>query len=166
MPKAYPINILPPREYLLARFIYEPATGALIWRTGRFAGKIAGWANAEGYRCIGLDGTTHYAHRVIFKMMTGEEPPATLDHRDNAPGDNRWEQIRPATVAEQNWNTRQKKLDDGRRRGVYRTRNKFIVRFGGKDARRHIGTFDTIEEANAAAEAAQRELSGEFFNHS
>jgi hypothetical protein len=39
---------------------------------GKCAGKEAGSLN-EGYLVIKLNGTPYYAHRLIWKMITGKE---------------------------------------------------------------------------------------------
>jgi hypothetical protein len=109
----HPIKILPDRSYLLMLFIYDPLTGILRWRVGRNRGKIAGvkkynygTETPHSIRVkLGLgrqDSAT--AHRIIWKLMTGEDAPDTIDHWDRDPFNNRWGNLRIATMAEQSKN--------------------------------------------------------------
>lgn len=89
---------------------YDPATGALTWKPrgvdtregrswdARYAGKEAGWkvteAKARGGAPhqirVGIENKYYGAHRLIWKMMAGEEPPRIIDHKNGDPWDNRW----------------------------------------------------------------------------
>jgi hypothetical protein len=102
------------------------------------------------------------AHRVIWKMITGEEPPRIIDHSDRDKGNNRWSNLRAATPA-QNGANRERALPPSGFYGVHKhkNKNKWVAQAGGKGTR-YIGIFDSPEEANAAREKAMREIYGEF----
>lgn len=181
MPKAHPIKLLPSREYLLACFVYDPLTGVLTWRVRprehfrteqgwkktntEWAGRPAGYITSEGYRWVKLNYVFFVAHRVIWKMMTGEEPPPSIDHKGE-PDDNRWCQLREAAHGPQQWNQGPRKTNTTGQRGVYRaTRGRpFMVQFMVNGKNCYFGKFDTYEEAAAVAKAALKRLHGEFFN--
>ena len=90
---------------------YDPDTGSLTWkprgvgtRTGRtwdarYAGKEAGTkltqvkGGAPHQIRVLIESKRYGAHRLIWKMMTGEEPPRFIDHKNGNPWDNRWENL-------------------------------------------------------------------------
>lgn len=178
MPARHPIKTLPSREYLRECFDYDPATGVLTWKyrprkhfidqhawakwNTRYARTFAGRYH-KGYRAVRLDGTNYFAHRLILKWITGEEPSASPDHRNGNQRDNRWENLRPATTIQQSWNARPKTNPYGFR-GVYQLPSgRYAARIRDHGRRCYLGAFDTAREANAAYEAAARKLHGEFF---
>ena len=177
MPDNHPIKELPSQAYLLACFIYNGDTGALEWRNRprehfasaqawpswntRFACKLAGCTHKDGHRQIILNGVFYKAHRIIWKMVTGQEPPTTIDHKDGNRGNNRWDNLRPANETQQKWNTGL----SSRNRSGYRgaswdaERGKWVAHA----TNRFIGRYATLEEAAEAADAERRRLAGEFY---
>jgi hypothetical protein len=88
---------------------YCPATGELRWLdrhdipphvNGRLVGRIAGSANARGYRYIGLDGHVLLASHVAFVLMTGRRPLHNVSHVDGDLSNLRWDNLREATDSE------------------------------------------------------------------
>ena len=47
-----------------------------------------------------LDRKSYRAHRLIWKWMTGDDPEREIDHINQDPYDNRWENLRLATPAQ------------------------------------------------------------------
>lgn len=179
MPGPTPI-ILPSREHLLECFSYDPDTGSLTWRirprkhfitqrawntrNARFAGKEAGHIQKSASRIVGFDYHLYLAHRIIWKMTTGEEPPETIDHRDRNPNNNRWKNLRPATEAEQKWNTRKRFSFTGRRSVMVDKRDgRIYAQLTVKGVRYNLGTFATIAEAGNAVDDLRHELHREFY---
>lgn len=90
-------------------------------------------------------------------------PPGLFaDHINCDPLDNRRENLRPATAAENSWNRTPVKRDlpkgvtNGRRKGTFGA----AIHFRG--ARRWLGTYPTPEEAHSAYVAAAGTLYGQF----
>ena len=159
MPKRAPTKLLPPAEYLRERLDYNPDTGELRWHR---TGKLAGTAGNRGYYTIGIAYRQYQAHRIIWKWMTGEDPPDTIDHKENGGLDNRWANLRLATAHQQQRNRRWLKANTAGRRGVYpSSKNRWIARIRIGHDRVYLGCFSTIEAAaeayNAAAAEAYRE---------
>jgi len=167
--------LLPPVEYLHSRFTLN-ASSTLVWKfqprenfetdheflrwNTRYANKVAGLID-DGYRRVKLLGRHYLAHRIIWKMRTGEEPPNTLDHVNGRRADNRPEQLRPATFAEQNLNKGLYRNNTSGYRGVsFHARN---GKWQAKVGNRYVGLFLTIEAAAAAREIVARKLFGEFY---
>jgi hypothetical protein len=171
---------LPGAAYLRECFDYNPETGAFVWRARprhhfesdrrwrqantRSAGKIAGTPNKFGHIWTGLGDGRFYVHRIIWKMMTGEEPPE-LDHHNRKPFDNRWSNLRIATRRN---NTQNKTVRSDAASGLKGVRpDKRSGRYGAEICiggnKRWLGTFESKEAAHAAYCAAAREAFGQFF---
>lgn len=143
---------------------YDTSTGLFWWRVSPArpvkAGAVAGSIGKDGYRVIGIDGRVYLAHRLAFLYMTGAFPVAEVDHINGDRADNRWQNLRPATRAQNEHNK-------GARnrlgvKGVSRNHNGFKARIwvNGKD--QHLGYFATIDEAKAAYDRAANDLHGEY----
>jgi hypothetical protein len=188
------IRMLPSQEFLRECFDYEPMTGVLRWRqrplshftsqtrrpedaqrawNNKMAGKIAGVLvfKTNGHPdhvSVGIYVKLFPVHRVIFKLMTGEEPPPKLDHRDRHPFNNQWKNIRPATNIQNSQNTRVRRNQRTGLKGVWaygdRYRAVITIRVGEKRDRLGLGIFDTPEAAHAAYVEAARQHFGEFFS--
>jgi len=175
---------LPEAAYLRECFDYDPETGMLTWKrrprehfrsdhawhcwNARFPGLEAGSRkHAGGYIHICVDDVRYKAHRVIWKMRTGEEPPQQLDHRNRIRSDNAWNNLRPATNQQNTYNGPARGSRD-LPKGVYRDKRwegsgyRTKIRAAGKTV--YLGTFATPEEAHAAYCRAAREHYGEFWS--
>jgi hypothetical protein len=86
-----------------------------------------------------------------------------MDHKDGDAANNRWNNLREATRGQNNQNRksrgRWKHTDLGLEMGVEVTP---IGRFRVKVQGIHLGTFDTVEEANERARFGRKHLYGEF----
>lgn len=175
------IKIMPDAAYLRECFSYNPETGVVLRKerprehfksdaahkttNKKYAGKVAGCVAAMKsgvtYVKIGLDYSEFLAHRLIHKIVTGEEPSDEIDHRDGDGFNNRWANIREATHQQNQCNT---KLRIGTKypRGVYRIHNNYAASIRAHGKRRNLGTYKTPEEAHAAYLAAAAELHQEF----
>jgi HNH endonuclease len=179
MPKIEIIRKLPSAEYLRECFDYDPETGELRWKrrprehfpttnswavnNARQAGKAAGSLTYKGYCSVMIAGHSYSSHRIIWKLMTNEEPPPMLDHINGIRTDNRWHNLRAANWWEQAHNRRLPKTNISGYRGVSQKGEKWQARIGFNNVMRHLGTFATAEEASRAYEAAAFELHGEFY---
>lgn len=84
-------NKLPPAANLRKLFIYEPDTGKLFWAETMqeaFTGK-----GGNGRPRMQVDGERHYAHRIIWRIMTGYDPSGAVQHINGDTSDNRWENL-------------------------------------------------------------------------
>jgi len=170
------IKRLPSVDYLRQCFDYDPETGELTWQkrprqhfadlrscnrcNTMYAGAIAGNIDKLGYRVVVIDKVPFKAHRIAWKLATGEEPPAMLDHINGVRTDNRWANLRAATHFEQVGNQGLHKTNTSGYRGVSAHKSgKWVAQLG----RRYLGYFDTPEEAAIIYDAAARERYGEFY---
>jgi hypothetical protein len=146
---------------------YDPQTGVFVWRLTsgkRKAGRIAGAVERLGYIRIGVDRKLYRSSRLAWLYMTGSWPANCIDHIDRDPGNNRWGNLREATLSQNQANSVRrnrlgfKGVSHDPRWGKPRYYASIIS--GGRDL--HIGAFDTPEEAHAAYLAKAREIHGEY----
>jgi len=176
------VKSLPDQAYLRQCFDYDPETGVLTWRArpiehfpdrrrwlnwlARFPGKTAGWVarTAWGeYIQVGVSSKKYQAHRIIWKMVTGDEPPE-IDHRNNIGTDNSRNNLRPAEGFQNSRNVRKHKDGKSPFKGVHKHRDKWVALIGINYKVRYLGLFATPELAHAAYCKAAAELHGEFAN--
>jgi hypothetical protein len=145
---------------------YDPATGLFRWRVtvnrSAVAGSVAGTPGGEGrvYTNIQIDGTKVAAHRLAFLYMTGAWPDAEVDHINGEGHDNRWENLRCATRAQNQQNMRKARSNNAGGVIGIRKRGKRWTASITADGKRsiHLGTFDDAESAHQAYLVAKREM--------
>lgn len=141
---------------------YEPATGILRWkvnhrksgiqRKGTVAGSVEG--RGPGYIRVTIDDRKYMAHRLIWLYMRGEWPPALIDHKDGNSLNNKFENLRLASLVENNRNTsaRGYRFDRGRYIAYVYVDGKQII----------LGRFRSEDHARAARHAGASQYFGEF----
>lgn len=161
---------LPSQEHLRSALDYDPLTGVLRWRyrvdkhsrwNGACAGKVAGSVLPGGYVQISIDGQKLLAHRIIFKWMTGRDPGALVDHKNNNPSDNRWCNLREANVAKNSQNKRMNRIG---LKGTRFRKGAWEAQIEAHGKGYYLGRFSTEEAAHAAYCAAAHKYHGEFTN--
>lgn len=144
---------------------YDPETGVftrLVHRGGEMPGAIAGSLDpVNGYVRICIDGVSYKAHRLAWLYMKGEWPAALIDHRNMNRADNRLDNLRPATVMQNNQNVHAARVDS--RSGVRgvswsATPGRWRATISVNGRQHHIGYFDDLEAAATARLAAQAAL--------
>lgn len=144
---------------------YDQATGKFYWkaRTGKRSvpGSPAGTVSFSGYLVITIWKTRFYAHRLAWLMVTGEWPSDAIDHRNGLRADNRWENLRIATPAQNQQNRGLQSNNKSGHIGVSRASRageywRAGIRVAGQSL--NLGDFRTVEEAGAAYRAAKAEL--------
>ncbi len=141
------------------------------WETanGRDAGKPAGseFRNIAGkkYFRVRVNGINYLVHRIIYFLAFGVDPGNLhIDHIDGNGQNNNPANLRLATNSENMRNRGATKINTSGFKGVdWRKQSqnwRALIRHHGK--LRHLGLFDTPEEAHAAYVRAAKELHGEF----
>lgn len=125
-----------------------------------------GYKTGKGYLSARIDNKLIQLHRVIFLYHHGFFPEQ-VDHINNLHTDNRIENLRACTNAENSLNKPLRSDCKSGYKGVfYRKDNKkwtAQVALSGK--KYNLGMFITAEDANDAAIKKRKELHGEFVNH-
>lgn len=169
---------LPTQERLLELLRYEPSTGRLFWKrkaglttyerwfNSRFADKEAFTAKTtDGYLRGYLDGKDLRAHRVVWKMLTGEEPPK-LDHKNGIRSDNRKRNLRPVSNTDHARNFGRRTNNTSGVTGVYflQREGKWAAQITVDYVSKRLGLFDDKQDAVRARRNAEREA-GFFGGH-
>jgi len=144
----------PTREEIQSKVFYQE--GNLYWRTvkGRaVADRKIGSKSRNGYLVVNwplpAGRRKLLVHRLVWLMFNDTLPPL-IDHINRNKEDNRIENLRPLSFAENARNCGDKHYKHDLPRGVtmQNGRYKAQIRIDGKTT--HIGIFDTIEEAATA----------------
>jgi hypothetical protein len=159
---------------------YDPETGVFTWRqrsrvwfssdrardawNTRHTDKEAGSFDKNGYRRIQLCDREYAAHRLAWLYMTGEWPAGKIDHKNLVHDDNRWENLREATDAQNCCNTGRSCRNTSGAKGVcwHRGTGKWSTRIAVNGRRVSLGYFADINDAAAAYAAASEKYHGEF----
>jgi hypothetical protein len=114
---------LPTLKELNKRYTYNPETGVLVSNKTKRPTKAK---NPKGYLIVTVDFKTYMAHRIIWKLMTGEDPGDRLiDHENRIRDDNRWSNLRLIDTSGNNFNNGS--------RGYSREGNRWRVRLTYKN---------------------------------
>lgn len=142
---------------------YNPETGIFVWRfrpnVSARAGKIAGCVSINGYIKVNSGSKTYFAHRLAWLYVHGVWPKEYIDHINGDKADNRIDNLREATPAQNCQNLRRATsaclsgiLGVSKREYGYSAH----ITIGYKT--RNLGKYATIEEAQAAYLAAKTAL--------
>ena len=148
---------------------YDPETGVLTWRVNRGrvrVGAEAGCPDGSGRRLIGIDGRLYKAHRIAWLITHGEFPPEEIDHIDGRPSNNRISNLRAVTSRENGRNLARSRNNVSGITGVYwcKKREKWVAQICIDSKTRHLGRFDSFDDAVAARKLAEA-LHGFHPNH-
>ena len=155
-------------DFKVLHDLFEYRDGVLYWKVatrGHKVGQIAG-STASRYCCIKYQGKLYKAHRLIYLMMHGELPQF-IDHIDNNPLNNKIENLRPTTKAQNGFNRKINSNNSSGYKGVGwdKQAKKWKARCWVNKKTHNIGFFDTIEEAADAIKSARIELHGDYARH-
>ena len=165
---------LPDQATLLKLLRYEPDTGKLFWRERSLADgfkTVRSWRtwsarytdqeaftcdNGLGYRDGSVFGTQYKAHRIIWKMVTGEDAD-DIDHINGKRSDNRWLNLRSVSRLENTRNAAVYSTNTSGHIGVSERGGRWIARIRVRGCRVWLGIFDRKDDAVRARLVAERE---------
>lgn len=152
---------------ILEYLTYDPETGVIRWKKNKGgrakAGAIAGCVAANGYLHIRLNNRLLLGHHVAWFLMTGEFPQTLVDHKDQNPENNKWENLRKATGSQNVVNSSSRTKSRTGFRGVRLTpQGKYQVRICYQKKTTYCGVYDKADEAAAVYNRRAQEIHGEF----
>lgn len=161
-----------PFERLSQQFSFDPSTGELRWAKHylkTYVGKLAQWFNAsDGYFYTRLPGGVIVpTHRILFALYSGIGLDLIfyeIDHKDRNRVRNVKGNLRPATSSANKHNASLSKANTSGYKGVnmHKQTGRWRATICLNKKHKHLGYFDTPEEARDAREAASKLLHGSF----
>lgn len=151
------------QERLKQLLSYSPDTGMFTWNVRKgscSAGTRAGGTpDKNNYFGIRIDGMAYYSHRLAFLYMLGEWPKNIVDHINGDMHDNRWRNLRDVLPAENQQNMKKaSKASSTGLLGAFKCGRRFQSQIHAYGVHKHLGFFNTPEEAHAAYMEAKRRL--------
>ena len=151
-------------SHLHAYFKYSPSTGQVTWKkkrpgraskVGAEAGTVSTHRPGCPYRALTLFHKKLYAHRVAWMLTYGDIPEGLcIDHIDGDGLNNRLENLRAATLSDNQRNSRAPRRSSSGHMSIHRHKGGLMVQVAGK----YIGFFQNINEAVQARDKAQQEM--------
>ncbi len=170
-PRKHPLPTIAELRYC---FDYDPATGNISTRARdgddayilafnrRYAGRVVGSVMNTGYRWIRVPGYgTMLGHRLAWAIHHGRWP-TEIDHRDGDKLNNRLDNLREVTRAQNNHN-RPTRARSGYK-GVKARGRKWVASIKADGRHRYLGTFASRELAHEAYQRAARAHHGDYLN--
>lgn len=157
----------------LVRSLFFYRDGNLYWKKqvntrtkiGTRAGCLVGGGGRAGlprYK-VKHEGKMYRVHRLIY-LMHHNVMPKVIDHIDGNPHNNRIENLREASLAQNAWNQKLGVRNKSGVKGVFwdNTRRKWHAKCMANGKYYHVGYFKDLEEARMTIEKFRAELHGEF----
>lgn len=151
--------------------LYAPRKGVFYWINpprghADLLGEEAGGpvpSNGKLYHVIQIGGVKYRRGRLAFLYMQGRWPSEVIDHIDGNSLDDRWLNLREATVTQNNWNHKGRRRESDLPMGVrINASGRFAARIGVNGKQIQIGSFDTPDAAAESYAAARAKYFGEF----
>ena len=154
---------------ILRSLSYDPETGYVTWAISKKGAKQdveIKTKDKDGYLLVGVNYKLYRLHRVVWLIHYGEWPSGCIDHINGVRDDNRIENLRCVTVAE---NSKNQKKNIKNKSGVVgvileRKSNKWAAYITISRKNIWLGTFSNIFDAAACRISAQNKA-GFHANH-
>lgn len=149
------------RDQLVELLDYDPETGQFTNRITRnpraLVGQRAGDPTGTGYWRVQINKSRYQAHRLVWLWAYGQFPDRQIDHINGDRSDNRLANLRLATNKENHENVKLRADSATGVRGVHlHTRgNRYIAQVCHNGVGKHIGSFRSLEDAQAAVRKAR-----------
>jgi len=139
-----------------ANELFDYSNGNLYWKkktnTKTIIGSLAGTKHSKGYWHIAIHRKQYLAHRIIFLYHHGYLPEF-IDHIDGNKLNNKIENLREATKAQNLWNSKINSNNKTGFKNVFwdKQRRKWKVIIKQNKLSHYVGCFDNLDEANQQA---------------
>lgn len=147
---------------------YDPETGIFFWRyrsNNRQPRDLrAGCLSRDGYIQIKLCGRPVKAHRIAWLLMTGSWPSKQVDHINRDRSDNRFINLREASLRENQQNRNILRNNTSGVNGVCfcKKQKKWVARIRTEFGRINLGYFYDFTEAVNIRKLAEEKYFGKF----
>lgn len=149
-------------EVVRALFAYDKTTGIITNKVDRSrrdaAGSNAGCKKPNGYVSIKIFGDPYQAHRVAWMHVNGRWPMNEIDHINGVRDDNRIENLREATTAENCQNRKTRSDNRSGFTGVRKHQGRYRADIKINGSYKFIGSYETPERAHDAYLHAKTQL--------
>ncbi len=156
-------------EYVKSILNYDSSTGIFVWKESLARsikiGQFAGTITTTGHVSIKIKNSAYLAHRLAYLIITERWPENQIDHINHVRNDNRWCNLREATQKENSRNrmSAQKNNKLGIKGVYWNKQNKKYQGYIRVNRKlKHLGCFETKEEASLAYNEAAIKYFGEF----
>lgn len=156
------------QERLKQLLSYDPDTGVFVWiehyRRPDMVGRIAGSLGGGGYICICVAGQKYKAHLLAWLFVHGSWPSRHLDHKNRVKTDNRIDNLREASKAQNEQNKGIRSSNTSGQTGVYWSgaAKKWQAYITVDQRARYLGVFTEKQQAIDVRLKAERQYFGEF----
>jgi hypothetical protein len=155
-------NEIPPVE-ILRRYFRVDEHSRIQRRTSAHGWILASRImKGKKYFSVGFEGKRYPAHRIIWTLHYGRQPTGLIDHINGKPWDNRIENLREATHAQNSWNVKPKSANKTGYRNVHKTVRGYEARVMANYKLYRSPVFDDPELVGLIAETMRIKLHGEF----
>lgn len=137
---------------LKKRLSYNPDTGVFT-RLLYARGSVAGTINCKGYVAIMICKKLYLAHRLAWLYVHGAFPTKAIDHIDGNRANNAISNLREDAAQLNNQNRRNSQSNSNSGvLGVHfdSRKSKWVAQIRHSGKNRHIGVFDSADDAHAA----------------
>jgi hypothetical protein len=146
-----------------AHRLFEYRDGMLYWKIPRRGvNKLSngdypvGWKNGSGYRCLSVSKKKYYLHQIVFLMHHGYIPK-TVDHIDGNGLNNKIDNLREATIAQNNCNSIVRSDNTSGVKGVswHKAAKKWTCSVNYRGKAKHLGLYEDFDLACLVASEAR-----------
>ena len=151
---------------IINNFACNPKTGVLTWNVNKERikiGNVAGTIGVDGYRLVGLEGITYYAHRICYCIYHGKQP-IVIDHINGDKSDNRLANLRSCSKSQNTMNAKMKSNNTSGHTGVTwcKRSEKWYAQLMSKGRYMGFGLHADIKDAVEARKQAEIKYFGKY----
>lgn len=156
-------------DFVRKMLYYNKRTGVFLWKQAPSSwyetGKRADRKGTGGYRVIRLNKRDYFVHRIAWLYVTGSWPRFFIDHLNGKRADNRWTNLREATLVENLYNQKRSKNNKSGIKGVSwdKRRKKWRAVLVYNRGFKHLGYYEKKADAGFAYVKAAKEYFKNFW---
>jgi hypothetical protein len=150
------------QDELKRQFHYNPDTGIFTRLSNNTECHCL---NGTGVILVYVNKKRYLAHRLAWLYINGTFPKFVIDHINHIRHDNRIENLRPATLSQNQHNRKPNVNSSSGIKGLtwLKTRKKWRVRCSLNGVSHHLGDYADIEIAKYAYQEFAKKMHGEFY---